>query len=226
MLVKKLKSAKNYLLGLSTKAKILVAASTLLVITSTSLAVAISSNSDTSNSSNTVEISGNNNNNKQSTATSTKSGNDTADNKRNTTDQQSQPHNTKQTTTTSTQNNRLSGRSSSGTSKTSNQPVAPKPDYNLNDGWYFAIVFGAGPLNKCFPEPFTEANEAQCMGGEVEFTEIGIAKTEQTASNKADGKLAQKAAAARVELRRGAGVDAGLLTEAACSQYGLSCGRW
>lgn len=223
MLVKKLKTAKSHFLGLSTKVKILVVACTLFFIIGISTAVAISSHNDKPKPPRTTEAS---ESNEQGTASSTEPEDDTGDNQQDDADQQSGLNTTQHANSTSTKNTGFSGRSSSDASKPGNQSVASKPSYNLNDKWYFAAVFGAGPFNKCYPESFTEENEARCMGGEIGFTEVGVAKTEQAASDLADNKLAQKAANAHVELRRGAGVETGPLTETACSNYGLSCGRW
>lgn len=217
----KLILAKDFLIGLSIKTKFLVAVG-VLFLTAGGTIVVIASNSSPKVSTTT-----------DSSATKKQSSiaNNTvlAEANDNTVSQGSNMDTSN--SSTSTQNNSTNsnspGQTGSNTAQGQTLPVAPTPDYNLNENWYIAVMGGHGPLNTCWPDPFTAENEALCMGAEMDFTGVGIAKTAQSANDAAHNQLTQNAAAAHGEARRGGPIlEATLLTESLCIQYSLSCGRW
>jgi hypothetical protein len=222
----KLTEVKGAFSGLSTRAKIFVTAGSLSVVVGViSVGVLVSGNNNPNLATMTSSSDSNKQNNTNSNAVLAETDDNASsqtDNGQNTdTDQQVQQNSNQRTSTQGTHSTNQSGGSTPQP-----QPSAPKPDYNLNENWYFTASSGTGPVNTCWPEPFTAENESRCMGANMDFVGIGVAKTAQASGNAATDQLNQNAAAAHVELRKGGALEPALLTEALCTQYSLSCGRW
>lgn len=228
--------AKNWILGLSTKLKIITAASVLLVaIGGTVAVVALTGDSDTTTDTTSTTKQGQ----QQADPSMVKSG-DTVnkDNDTNAADEQDSEAKEEQTKqsqqTTTNQTNTTTAQSvnppkqTGATPKPKDQPSVPKADYNLNDGWYFAAISGGGTVNTCWPTaPQTEEEDNECMGAHKNFNAIGVAKSASAAEQSASSKMNQQAEAAHVIMRMGAmNVLGTKLTGSLCSQYGLSCSTW
>ncbi len=103
--------------------------------------------------------------------------------------------------------------------------------YNLNETWYLATAGAEGLFNSCWPAELNASNEAGCIDesnpySRYWFEGIGINKSAEEAQELAAAQVRQKAYEKQIDLRRGGGGDAVILTEALCSDYGLDCGRW
>lgn len=85
--------------------------------------------------------------------------------------------------------------------------------------------------NTCWPAELNATNEAECIDeshpySRYWFEGVGVSKSPAGAQEIAAAQVQQKADAQHVELRRGGGDDAVILTESLCATYGLDCGRW
>lgn len=143
----------------------------------------------------------------------------------------------------STSSNPKTGVTGNQQGKTSaNQAASVKADYNLNDTLYFDQAYGGGTFNLCWQthrfdntlawdapaNAYVAMNDEACgaSGSLINIYQTAIASTPSSAVDLASSKVQLAANAQNVVLRKGAGGEAVLLTEAICSANGLSCGRW
>ena len=238
--LEKVRFVKNRVLGLSTKLKIISVAGVLVVAVGSAVGVAALTGGDDSSEPVTTGAASTAKQNQQRSDSSAVKSSDSvvkddeatkADEQDSETKEkqaeQSQQTATSQTNNTATTQTTNPPKQAGSIPKPKDQPPAPKADYNLNDGWYFAANYAGGTINTCWPTiPETEEEDNQCMGAHKDFDTIGIAKSASAAEQSAMSKMNQQAEAAHVILRKGAMQPGTKLTESLCSQYGLSCGTW
>lgn len=146
--------------------------------------------------------------------------------------------NTKSTNNIHNANQSPSSNSSSSQQQQSTQTTPAKTaDYNLNTPYYLSIWGHKGYYNKCWqtigdaPKSDSEAEvwsnkfyTPECQGQEAspEIFGVGrsIAEAGQAVTNKASKQYPHYYFAMKFQIYEG------LLTEAYCSKYGLSCDRW